>query len=127
MRIFISHSSKYDYINKIYEPIKNSNLSKSNIFFFPHEKNSKVINTKEIISEYDLIIAEVLLPSIGQGIELGWADFANTPIVCIYEKGVKISSSLRFVTKQFIEYENVDDMIKKISNFIENNKNERGI
>ena len=34
MNIFISHSKKYDYINKIYNPIKNSNLVKSNNFFF---------------------------------------------------------------------------------------------
>ena len=56
MKIYISHSNKDDYINKVYEPIKKSNLSKSNIFFFPHEKSNKVINTKEIISEYDLVI-----------------------------------------------------------------------
>ena len=62
------------------------------------------------------------MPATGRGIELGWADLAKTPILCIYEKNVKISSSLKFITNQFIEYENADDMIEKISNFIKNNE-----
>lgn len=118
MKIYISHSSKYDYTNKIYNPIKGSNLTQSNTFFLPHEDKNKIVNTKDIISNYDLVIAEVSLPATGQGIELGWADYAKTPILCIYEKGTKISSSLKFITNQFIEYEGVEDMIKKISNFI---------
>ena len=40
----------------------------------------------------------------------------------VYTKNVKISSSLKFITNQFIEYENADDMIEKISNFIKNNE-----
>ncbi len=34
MKIYISHSSEYDYINKIYNPIKSSDLIQSNIFFY---------------------------------------------------------------------------------------------
>lgn len=33
MKIYISHSSSYDYINKIYNPIKKSDLSKTNTCF----------------------------------------------------------------------------------------------
>ena len=118
MKIYISHSSKYDYTNRIYNPIKKSDLSKSNTFFLPHEDKNKIINTKEIISNCDLVIAEVSMPATGQGIELGWADYAKTPILCIYKKGTDIRSSLKFITKQFIEYENIEDMMKKISDFI---------
>lgn len=116
MKIYISHSSKYDYISKIYNPIEKSDLIEENIFFFPHK--NKIINTKELIESCDLVIAEVSLPTTGQGIELGWADYAKTPILCVYEKGAEISSSLKFITNQFIEYENAEDMIKKIREFI---------
>ena len=116
MKIYISHSNKYDYINKIYNPIQNSNLIQSNIFFLPHK--DKFVNTKEIISNSDLVIAEVSLPATGQGIELGWANYASVPILCIYEKGAEISSSLKFITNDFIEYEGIDDMINKISKYI---------
>lgn len=116
MKIYISHSSEYDYINKIYNPIKNSNLNGKNNFVLPHE--SKITNTKDVIANSDLLIAEVSEPSTGQGIELGWANYNNTPILCIYEKGSKISSSLKFITNEFIEYEDCEDMIEKIKAFI---------
>lgn len=122
MKIYISHSSKYDYKNKIYNPIKQSNLVRENTLFFPHDDN-KIVNTKEIIANYDLVIAEVTLPATGQGIELGWADYAKTSIVCLYEKGAKISSSLKFITKDFIEYESEIDMINQISKYIQNKQN----
>jgi hypothetical protein len=122
MKIYISHSSKYDYKNKIYNPIKQSNLVRENTLFFPHDDN-KIVNTKEMIANYDLVIAEVTLPATGQGIELGWADYAKTPIVCLYEKGAKISSSLKFITKDFIEYESEIDMINQISKYIQNKQN----
>lgn len=76
------------------------------------------MNTKDIIASYDLVIAEVSLPSTGQGIELGWASSANTPILCIYKKSAEVSSALKFITNEFIEYENSEDMIKKIKAFI---------
>lgn len=122
MKIYISHSSKYDYKNKIYNPIKQSNLVRENTLFFPHDDN-KIVNTKEMIANYDLVIAEVTLPATGQGIELGWADYAKTPILCLYEKGAKISSSLKFITKDFIEYESEIDMINQISKYIQNKQN----
>lgn len=117
MNIYISHSNKYDYINKIYNPIKKSEFYKLHNFFFPHDENKKM-NTREIITNYDLLIAEVSLPATGQGIELGWADYAKTPILCIYQKGAKISSSIKFLTNDFIEYENENDMIEKIEDFL---------
>ncbi len=64
-----------------------------------------LVKTK-IIEKYDLVIAEVSLPATGLGIELGWADYSNTPILCIYEKGSKFSSFLKFITNNFIEYDN---------------------
>ena len=123
MKIYISDSSKYDYKNKIYNPIKQSNLVRENTLFFPHDDGNKIVNTKEIIANYDLVIAEVTLPATGQGIELGWADYAKTPILCLYEKGAKISSSLKFITKDLIEYENDIDMINQISKYIQNKQN----
>ena len=93
MKIYVSHASKFDYINKLYNPIKESKLFKKHEFILPHDGDN-VINTKEIISK--------------------WADFSNVPIICIYEKGAEISSALKFITKDLIEYENIEDMINKI-------------
>lgn len=120
MNIYVAHSNKLDYINKLYNPIKQSKLNKEHNFLFPHDELNKEIKTKQIIANYDLVIADVSLPATGLGIELGWADYSNTPILCIYEKGMKYSSSLKFITNKFIEYENSEDMIEKISYFLNN-------
>lgn len=77
-----------------------------------------IVRTEDVISKYDLIIAEVSLPATGQGIELGWADYAKTQILCMNKKDTKISSSLKFITNDFIEYENDTDMINKINNYL---------
>ncbi len=120
MNIYVAHSNKFDYITKLYEPIKNAKILSNHNFFFPHDEVNKLVKTKEIIENYDLVIAEVSLPAIGLGIELGWADYCNTPILCIYEKGAKFSSSLKFITNNFIEYDSSNDMVEKINNFLNN-------
>ncbi|RYF28728.1 MAG: hypothetical protein EOO17_04300 [Chloroflexi bacterium] len=61
-----------------------------------------------------MIIAEVSLPSTGQGVELGWADMYKIPIICIYKSGSKPSSALRFVSSKSIEYSDEKDMIEKL-------------
>ena len=118
MNIYVAHSNKFDYIKKLYDPIKNSKSLSMHNFFFPHDEANKLVKTKYIIKDYDLVIAEVSLPTIGLGIELGWADDSNTPILCIYESGTKISSSLKFITNNFIEYDNSKDLIEKIKEFV---------
>ena len=117
MKIYISNASKLDYINKLYNPLKESILFKDHVFILPHDEE-KVINTKAIISSSDLLIAETSMQTTGQGIELGWADYAHVPIICIYEKGAEISSALKFISNDLIEYENPKDMIQKIEDII---------
>ena len=106
MNIYVAHSNKFDYIKKLYESVKNAKSLSIHNFFFSHDEVNKLVKTKEIIKNYDLVIAEVSLPATGLGIELGWADDSNTPILCIHEKGTKISLSLKFITNNFLEYDN---------------------
>lgn len=122
MNIYVSHSSKYDYINNIYKPLKESKLNNEHNIFLPHEGDNQKIYAKDIIANSDLIIAEVSLPATGQGIELGIATTLNKKILCIYKEGEKISSSLNYITSNFIEYKDSVDMIEKISVFINNMK-----
>jgi hypothetical protein len=48
------------------------------------------------------------------GIELGWADFLNIPIVCIYKEGAEISGSLSVITKKFLMYTDAENMISDL-------------
>ena len=117
MKIYVAHSSKLDFIEKLYNPFKNSNIYAENEVILPHDE-SKNINTKGIIKECNLVIAEVSETSTGLGIELGWAEAFNRPILCIYEKRKTYSHSLKFITNDFIEYSDEKDMINKVENFI---------
>lgn len=109
MNIYVVLSNKFDFITKLYEPIKNAKILSNHNFFFPYDEINKLEKTKEMLANYDLVIVEVSLPATGLGIELGWADDSNTPILCIYEKGVTFNSSLKFITNNFIEYDDSND------------------
>ena len=114
MNIYISHSGAYDYENDIYAPIKTSELAKTHSFFLPHEPDNLNVDAVDQLKQTDVLIAEVSLPSTGQGIELGQAYVANVPILCFYKTGSKTSGSLRFVTDKVIEYTDTEDLLAKM-------------
>ena len=113
MRIFVAHSSAYDFKNELYIPLRQSKLNKEHVIILPQENGKEVI-TKDIIKACDVVVAEVSYASTGQGIELGWADIFCIPILCIYKKGGKYSSSLMKLTHTFVSYDNAEDLIIKI-------------
>lgn len=119
MKIYISHSKNSNYTEELYKPLKESVLASNNKFIFPHE-NDTFINSKDIFSSHacDMVIAEVSTPATGVGIELGWANAFNIPIVCIYKTGSKISGSLPIVAKEILEYSNPDDLITKLQTIL---------
>lgn len=71
MKIFVAHSSMFDFINKLYIPLWGSRLNTLHDIFLPQENGHEEV-TKELIKSCDLVIAEVSMPSTGAGIELGW-------------------------------------------------------
>jgi hypothetical protein len=117
MKIYISHNGSYDYEAGLYAPIKQSELSRQHEIFLPHDGNNIDIKTKDIIKDFDLMIAEVSYPSTGQGIEIGLATAANVPVVCLYKSGTKPSSALRFYTDAIIEYYTAEDLTERIDEY----------
>lgn len=117
-KIYIAHSSSYNFVEELYTPLRASLLETQFDIILPHE-NGTELHTKDIIKETDLMIAEVTYPSTGQGIELGWADMLQTPLLCIYkeDKGIA-SSSLKKITKNIISYSDTEDMIKQLDTFL---------
>lgn len=117
MKIFVPHSSNFDFINELYLPIQNSDLYQKHKIILPQLKGKEEI-TKDIIKSCDLIVAEVSFPSTGQGIELGWANIFGIPIVCIYKEEHKYSSSLEHITNMFVPYKNTNDLISNLAEVI---------
>lgn len=124
MRIYVAHSRDFDFKKELYEPIRQSSLNDKHTFVLPHETSDKPFNSKDYLkNEADLLIAEVSKPSIGLGIELGWADIYGVPVVCIYRKGSKISGSLRVVSNNFIEYSNSEELVSGIERVLKQMEN----
>ncbi len=121
MKIFVSHTNQIDYQNELYKPLKESTLNQTHSFFLPHDEN-KSVNTKKEIQTSDLILAEVSFPATGSGIEIGWADAVNVPLLCVYKEGMKISGSLKFITNDFIEYSSSEDLIIKLTDYLQAKK-----
>lgn len=117
MKIYIAHSTGYDYQEELYKPIRNSILSDKHEIVLPHENNIENFSSKEYFNNCDLVIAEVSFPSTGMGIELGWANIQYIRVVCIYKIGTKPSSALNTVSKDFIEYSSSNELIQKLESF----------
>jgi hypothetical protein len=113
MKIVVTHSSAFDFKNKLYTPLRSSALNAAHEILLPQEHGKEQV-TQDLIKNADVVIAEVSLPSTGQGIELGWAYIFGVPIICLYEKGSKFSNSLHFITDTFIEYKNTNDMLTQL-------------
>ena len=117
MKIYIGHSKDFDFKEELYKPIINSKLNEENEFIFPHLDDS-TFNSKEVIEDSDLFIAEVSRPSLGLGIEIGRAEEKGKRILCIYNKKYKAPSSLKYVNVDLLEYDDINDMINKIDEYI---------
>ena len=122
MTIYISHPTTIDYKNDLYHMIRSSELNSRYEFILPHESSSKQYNTKELFAsgKCDLVIAECSAASTGQGIELGWANVFNIPIIAFYQKDQKPSGAVKVVANQVKDYSDRMDLIMKISKYLQN-------
>ena len=120
MKIYVGHSTKYDYKNEIYKPLLDSILSKKVEFILPHNTD-KTFNSKEVIENSNLFIAEISEPSLGLGIEIGRAEMKGKKILCMCNDKDKVPSSLKHVNVDVITYSDKNDMIKKIEEYVYNN------
>ena len=122
MKIYVTHSTAFDFKKELYEPIRNSELNKKNQIALPHETSTELFNSKEYMKSCNLIIAEVSYPSTGQGIELGWANLYNVPILAFYKSGSKPSGSIKAVTNTILEYKNTEELISLLERAITSNQ-----
>lgn len=119
MNIYISHSRGFDFQNALYKPIRESALEKEHTFILPHEGTRECFDSRTLFhTGCDLVIAEVTYPSTGLGIELGWANMRNIPIVCLSQKGASTSRSLPLVAKVSYEYSGTEELLSLIEKAI---------
>ena len=117
MKIYFGHSKKLNFKEELYCTIRESKLNSEHEIIFPHESEN-AFSTKDIIKTCDIMIAEVSFPSTGLGIELGWADSFGRSIICVYQKGAKMSGSLKLVCNNIIEYKDDKDLIDELDQIL---------
>lgn len=118
MKIYVGHVRDFDYQTNLYKPLRNSQLNKLVDIILPHEDSDKPFNSREELKTVDYMVAEVSYPSLGLGIELGWANFYNVQIIALYKTGLKLSSSVRSIAQQIVEYSSPEDMVEKLENIL---------
>lgn len=110
MKIYVCHSSAFDFVKELYEPLK---MIQGHELVLPHYGGNDA-HSKDVIASCDLVIAEVSHPSTGMGIELGWADADGIPIACIHRNDAKVSDAVRHVAKELVAYDGPDDLVRVI-------------
>lgn len=113
MKIFVSHSTKFNYEEELYIPLQNSELNDQHEFVFPRE-GGETINVKDVIRDCDIVLAEVSNPTFEQGLELGWANGAYVTTICFYKAGVQPSPILQQVSDSVNVYNSMEDLIAKV-------------
>lgn len=117
-RIFVAHSSTLDFQRELYQPIQELSLLSKFDFNLPL-LDGVYKTTLDDIKNSDIVIAEVSYASTGMGIELGWANILEKPIIVFAKTGTKISRSLDKVLVQKFLYDSTEDMIMKLSQALE--------
>ncbi len=117
-KIYVAHSKQLDYIENLYKPIREDKKLQEYEILLPHEKTAESANSREFYKGLSVMIAEVTYPATGLGIELGWAYDDGTPIYCLYQRGHKVSGSLKVICNHFIEYSSTEELLEVIKNII---------
>ncbi|TSC62128.1 MAG: Uncharacterized protein Athens041674_570 [Parcubacteria group bacterium Athens0416_74] len=117
MKIFLIHSRHFDFETELYAPLRRSALNESHELIFPHD-GGMAVKTKDIIKSADVVVAEVSKAGTGIGIELGWADAFDRPILCIHKEGTQLSGSLQYLTENVAAYSNDEELVQSISEFV---------
>lgn len=120
MKIYVSHSSKIDYLKDLYNPLRISELTKTHEFLFPHERSLDLFPTKKLFDNKgcDLVFAEVSFPSHGQGVELGWAFDRGIRIIFAHKPEAKLSVVIPELSKEIFSYTDSQDLISKLSTYL---------
>lgn len=118
MKIYVGHSKKMDYEDKLYNVIRSSKELCSFDFILPHEEEN-AYKGREFYKTLDLFIAEVSFSGTGLGIELGWAYDDGIPIYYIYKEGMKVGNSLKCLSNQFYSYSDEESLVQAILMILE--------
>ena len=123
MKIYCAHSSAFDYRHDWYDVLRTSPLAVEHELIFPHEHEAIQKNSYSTLQSVDCVLAEVSYPSLGLGIELGWANSLQKPLYCLYTSDSRLSPSAANIATDCAAYNSKEELIYLISQFISHEMN----
>ena len=83
----------------------------------------KVFDTdNEAVENSDIVVAEVSNPSLGSGIEIGWALTKNKKIICLTNNVMNVSPIVRGAAKKglikLIEYKDEEEALNRLGEML---------
>ena len=124
MKIYLVHSSKYNFREELYKPLQNSDLNKKHEIIYLYDRTDEPGSTKDLIKSCDLVVAEVSANSIACGIEIGWADSLDIPIIFIHKSDIEPSKFLPLLSTNIISYVGSEDLVDSLKKMIGKLSNE---
>ncbi len=106
-----------DYLKTI-GTVLDEHVADPNLKSFGESINSVEIYNRDIswINECDVLIAEVTVPSLGVGYEIGYAESLNKRIICLYQNNASISAMIKGNDNiTHISYDDIDELLIKLS------------
>ena len=95
------------------EHVADPNLKSTGKTIGPVEIYKRDVNW---INECDILIAEVTVPSLGVGYEIGYAESLNKKIICLYQDNENISAMIKGNENiTHISYNNIDELLINLS------------
>ena len=107
-----------------YAEVINKNIADDNVLEKEAMQNDEDIflDLENKLKSADLIFAEVTIPSLGAGYELGFADMLGKRIIGIYDKTItpKVSTMIRGNKRiTLIPYEDISEIIERLEEILE--------
>lgn len=100
------------------EHLGNENISNTGEVMNPTDIYTRDINW---LTESNLVVADITIPSLGVGYELAYAEKLNKKIIVCYENKQNISAMIRGNNNLIqIPYDNIPDLLTKIDEVMEN-------
>jgi hypothetical protein len=124
MNIYVGHSSSINFEDRLYRPLEKSKISDRYNLVFPHKDDKQIFDSKRFLrEECDLFVAEVSEASTGLGIELGWADMLEVPVLAVHREKSEYSNSIKAVADEIEAYSGTDELINIIENKLKEGDN----
>ena len=106
-----------------YGEVLNPQVADDNVLINEKQNSDNQIfeDYEKELQECDLVFAEVTIPSLGVGYEIGYADSHNKPIIAIYDKTAisKVTTMLRGNKRiKIIPYTNVEEIINNLEEIL---------